>query len=387
MSNLKNYRVLHVIPGFGGGISSFVRNIASGLVDSNVTIDVAGFTDYPSDYKDVIEAQGGQTFVLKNVRLRNVISCIKEFRLILKNGQYDAIHMHLSPIQDIYFSIWSSSVGIQRKIVHAHQSSPGENPGRFYVIRHWLDQCLTRMSGTEFVSCSRKATEYRFGKRYLNRDLVTYIPNSIDAGRYLHNYNHTELEQLAKSLHLTKNALTIGHVGYFGYEKNHHFMLKVIQRMKQRNISFQWVFVGAGAKFERCKKIAKDLNIEDCVTFTGRRSDVPQLMQLFDVFVLPSISEGLPTVAVEAQAAGTPVVMSDSVTEECDMKIGLLRSVSLNSSIDLWIDQILESANTLIPKVKTRSESIANNGFTAKEAANRYVHFLLERSNVEGVCG
>ena len=113
-------RVLHIMPGFGGGISSHVRNIIRGVDKEKIIIDVAGFTDYPDFFIEEVKAKGGQTFHLKNVRVKAIMACVGEYISILRTNKYDAVHLHLTDFQAAYFSMLSRLCGVHRVIVHAH---------------------------------------------------------------------------------------------------------------------------------------------------------------------------------------------------------------------------------------------------------------------------
>ena len=113
-------RVLHIMPGFGGGISSHVRNIIRGVDKEKIIIDVASFTDYPDFFIEEVKAKGGQTFHLRNVRVKSIMACVGEYISILRTNKYDAVHLHLTDFQAAYFSMLSRLCGVHRVIVHAH---------------------------------------------------------------------------------------------------------------------------------------------------------------------------------------------------------------------------------------------------------------------------
>ncbi len=374
---MKTYRVLHVMSGYGGGVSSHVRNIIKGIDSSKIVIDVAGFTDYPDSFRKEVESKGGRVFVLKSVRLEPLGQCIKQYFNIARSGNYDMVHLHVTDFPEMYFSVLSRLAGIKRIAVHAHISTRPDADKPLSKIKYSFYRFITVLMATDLVSCSKLASEFRYGKKYVQNNKVMHIPNSIDVSTYGVELTSEERNQFCCEFAINDGDAIIGHVGYFGYQKNHPFMLKLIQRMKERNIPFTWLFAGIGPDMDAIKEQAKNLKIEDKVRFLGRRNDLDKLYQLMDVSVLPSHYEGLPTVTIETQAAGTPTVISDTISDEVDMKLGIVKRLSLDDPMDVWIDSIMEYAQKGKIDAMTRINRIEKMFFTAPTAAKLYEEFVL----------
>lgn len=369
-------RVLHIIPGFGGGISSHVRNIINGINKDEVTIDVAGFTPYPDEFIAEVNNKGGKTFTLDNVRIHNLGKCIKQFREIVISGNYDAIHMHLADVQAVYFSILASTCGIKRKIVHAHIADQQGSEKALFKIRKKINQILTVSSATDLASCSKLSSEFRFGKKYVDENRVMHIPNSINATNYFEKISEDEIAKYREEFKIKEGQLIIGHVGFFGYQKNHPFMFKIARRLKERGVDFVWLFIGTGYNFDEYVHLAEIMGLGDCVRFLGRRNDVCALYKIMNVSVLASFFEGLPTVTIETQAAGTATVISDSISDETDMGLNMIKRESLNDDVDTWSDAILEMSKIKVPEAEERKRNIEKRAFTTLTAAKLYTKFL-----------
>ena len=369
-------RVLHIIPGFGGGISSHVRNIINGINKEEVTIDVAGFTSYPDEFTAEVNNKGGKTFTLYNVRIHNLGKCVKQFREIVINGNYDAIHMHLADIQAVYFSILASTCGVKRKIVHAHIADQQGSEKALFKIRKKINQILTVSSATDLASCSKLSSEFRFGKKYVDENRVMHIPNSINATNYFEKISEDEIAKYREEFKIKEGQLIIGHVGFFGYQKNHPFMFKIAKRLKERGVDFVWLFIGTGYNFDEYVHLAETMGLRDCVRFLGRRNDVCALYKIMNVSVLASFFEGLPTVTIETQAAGTATIISDSISDETDMGLNMIKRVSLNDDVDTWSDAILEMSKIKAPEAEERKSNIEKRAFTTLTAAKLYTKFL-----------
>lgn len=369
-------RVLHIIPGFGGGISSHVRNILHGLNSTEVQISVAGFTGYPDDFAAEVREKGGEVFQLKNVRIQNIFECINEYRMILKSGKFETVHIHMGASQALYFSFIAYLCGIKRRIVHAHIADQQESNTKGVELRKRINQILTVMFATDLASCSKLSSAFRYGKKYIKNNRVMHIPNSINAKQYFMPLSGLEKEKYYQEFQIKTGQIVIGHVGFFGYQKNHPFMFRIAKAMKEKGIDFVWLFVGTGYNFEEYVSMAREMGLEDCVRFLGRRADVCSLYKIMNVTVLASHFEGLPTVTIETQAAGTPTVISNSISDETDMGLKMIERVSLDMDIDNWINAIICKAQMEVPNSDERKKNITERAFTTETAASLYAHFL-----------
>ncbi|MEG0320498.1 MAG: glycosyltransferase, partial [Niameybacter sp.] len=163
------------------------------------------------------------------------------------------------------------------------------------------------------------------------------IPNAIDVGRYA----GLEMSSLRNLLGIEQGTLLIGQVGSLSPFKNQLFTLQLAKALKVKGINFKLLFVGKGGE-EYTEQIHKQViqdGLEEYVELMGLRQDIPEIMNALDILVLPSLFEGLGIVAIEAQAAGTPCLVSTGVPEEVDMGLGLVTYLSLEYPEE-WICQL-----------------------------------------------
>ena len=191
--------------------------------------------------------------------------------------------------------------------------------------------------------------------------------NAIDADEYV--YNQAISEEMKKELGVSGKTV-IGHVGRFFAQKNHVFLIDIFKQIHDKNPDTVLLLVGGGELDDSLKNQIKEkvkaLGLEDAVKFLGVRSDVERVIQAFDLFLLPSLFEGLPVTMVEAQAAGLPCVISDKVPKDCDIT-GNVKVVGLEEDVDIWADTVLEYVNNY--ERKDTSELIKKAGFDIKENA------------------
>ena len=156
-------------------------------------------------------------------------------------------------------------------------------------------------------------------------------------------------------------------------QKNHPFIFHIVKELIVKGVKVKVIIVGDGELKERLEKMICEMNLNNHIIMAGRRSDISLLMQFFDLMLLPSPCEGLPTVAVECQAAGTPMFLSDTITQQCDMDLGLLRFLPLQ--VNCWVDSILNEIPTK-KDINTCLARIKQNGFTAEEAGKIYSNYM-----------
>ena len=362
--------------GYGGGISSLVMNLIKSIDTSDIHIDVASFTTYPDFFIEEAKLKQVKLFTLQRIRISSLHKSVLEFADILKEEHYDAIHIHITDILAVYFSTIARLSGIKRIIIHSHITNCLDNHGVLKSLKYAMYRRITRFAGTEFCSCSKMASAFRFGQTEVDHNKVVHIPNSVDLDKFRYDLTDKEKLSLKRKLNIPEGILVVGHVGYFGKQKNHIYMLDIIEVMMKQNINFKWLFVGTGEYFDEIREKAKRRNLDTNICFLGRRNDINDLFQIMDVSVLPSLFEGLPTVAIESQAAGTPVVMSATITPEVDMGLNLVKFCPLTQDKSQWINSILEMSKSKNIPVEQRISTINDKYFTSAGAAKIYSLFI-----------
>lgn len=335
------YKILHVVSTLGyGGVSKVVLNYYENIDHSKYQFDFITHGGKEDFHENLIE-NGSNIFYIKTIKKSNLISYIKNgLKILRENGPYDAVHVH-TDYQAGIFALIAKIAGVKIRICHSHRIDVPNKIARYLTP---IFRKLMVISATELVACSNEAGKFLFG----NKDF-TIIKNAIDLNLFKQP-TVSEKENLRCEFNIDQgwNGLIIGHVGNFNEVKNQEFFLPVIEALSNRNIDFKLIFVGDGPLKNKLKDDFERLGFKDKVIFAGIRNDIPSMMHLFDVFVLPSKFEGLGIVAIEAQAAGTPCVVSDTTPNESDMGLSLIRYIDLKVNINLWVEEILKSYNEKI---------------------------------------
>lgn len=363
----KKYRVLHLMTGFGGGISAFILNKAEELANSDIEFNVLTFDVVSERFRNAIENTGGKIYKITDPEENGQLKMIQDYNQVLNHFDREVIiHSHFGMNLVVPFYFMSRLKKIKRFIIHAHTGAPYRLNDR--------KRKLNRFFAKEKISAGIKCSENTFGMDSPKEDAILHIPNSIDPNRYLRSLqNEEELkEELFGKESLGKKI--IGHVGRFHHVKNHEFMINLIERLSKTDEEFLWVFVGDGDLREEIEEEVVRRNLSSFVKFMGWQNDTSIFFKLFDLFVLPSFYEGLPTVAIESQAAGTPIILSDTITNEVDLGLDLVKFLSLNH-IEDWIKTV-QSSKFPSPSVGTREKVLIEKKFTNDMSAQLYKEFI-----------
>ena len=157
-------------------------------------------------------------------------------------------------------------------------------------------------------------------------------------------YDVSVRQQIRQLLGISDSTFLVGHVGKFMDAKNHPFVIAVFAEIHRLIPNSKLLLVGDGPLRGMVETAVKNLHVEDCVILVGLRSDIPQLLQSFDVFMLPSFYEGMPLSVLEAQAAGLPCFISNCITK--DVEIGEdVMSLSLQNTPRIWAKYIIDYSN------------------------------------------
>ena len=312
-----------------GGIESFQRNLFS-------HIDRAEYPfDFVTTYQDAaliptVEALGGRVHHLPPQK--TVIPyCIALYRL-LKRENYHAVHIHKNSCANPMAIFVSRLAGVKQIIVHSH--STAAIGGRHLHIFHYLFRPLVRRIATVRLACSQEAGRWLFGK---NCDF-TVIKNGIDTVRF--SYNDENRRKYREELNL-EGKLVIGHVGNFIHAKNHGFMIEIMAEVLKKQPDAVLMLVGRGDGRPAIEAYARQKGIADQVIFMGARNDVAELYSAMDVFLFPSLFEGLPIAGVEAQCADLPCLFSEGVSLQTILTDKAQR-IPLDKGAAYWAEKVLE---------------------------------------------
>jgi glycosyltransferase involved in cell wall biosynthesis len=300
-----SFKVLHIIDHLtpASGVASVVMLCVT--VITELTQDVAVYGQCDAKMEDTVIAHGGKVHKLPDVTQSLGIPFCKAFSKLLHENQYTAIHGHLLNSAFIYMRE-AKRHGVPLRIIHSHNAVSAETALKRF--RNYFLNLGIPLWANKFIAVSDGAAKCAFGKSRKTMAEVKIIFNGIDTDRF--RYNTTVRVDMRRELGLAEDSICVGHVGRFAEQKNHAFLLDIFQNMlKKANCVL--LLAGEGHLEGVIKAKAHEMGISESIIFLGSRSDAERIYQAFDVFILPSLFEGFPLVAIEAQCAGLGCVVPD----------------------------------------------------------------------------
>lgn len=307
------------------GISTFIINVASQLVKKY--IDVTILTPNKVN-DDLLITLKDQDIHLKQIpgRMSNPIKYFNSLKAYLSSEKFDVVHVNGSSTTMAIELFAAKLAGVNKRIAHSHNTET-----EHYIINKLL-RPLFEISITDRLACSEAA-----GKWLFNNKQFSIIMNGISLNNY--KFSEDQRKKYRQKLNVKSNEILLGHVGYFNYQKNQIFLVKLL---KELPTNYKLVLIGEGKELNNVKTKAKTLNLTNRIIFTGTVNNVQDYLNAMDIFLLPSNFEGQPFVLVEASANGLNCVVSDKVSKENDL-VNNLSFVNL-SNVKKWLT-VIKSSN------------------------------------------
>jgi glycosyltransferase involved in cell wall biosynthesis len=345
-----------------GGVSVLLQNLIGHMDYADLDIDLYAFGCVES--KEVFDkfCDLKINIILGNHENYSVKEIIRDLNKLIKTNEYDVLHCNTGGLELTAVTMMLSWIHrVPVRIAHSHNQKLTPIP---YGRRELVYQVINSKLATIKLACSGEAARHMFGKH--GGLGCSILKNGIEYQKYLYN----EKTRLAVRAELGKTgSLIVGHVGRFEEQKNHEFLIDIFYSIKQKRDNAFLVLVGTGSLMTHIKEKVKRLGIEDSVCFVGTTDRVQDYLQAMDVFVLPSKSEGLGMVAVEAQAADLLTVCSDTVPREAEITTRI-RFFPLEKEAVQWCDMILnEMENMDCSNRKDRGREIIENGYDIENSA------------------
>jgi len=344
-----------------GGVESVVFNYYQFIQRTEFQFDF--FIHDNSPYEIPLDIQKLGCAIYKIPSYKNIFSYIKTLKCLFKQHNYTIVHSHMSTIS--VFTLFAAKLAnVPVRISHSHVTA-GKGKGEFFrnTIKYIL-RLFSKLFPTHLFACSEYAGKWMFGQKAFDKGEITILNNAIDISKFV--YDNPTRNRVRNKLSL-KDQFVIGNVGRFMPQKNHNFLIDIFCEIYKKDTNCLLLLVGDGELKAQFEKKVKKLNLQGNVLFLGARDDVNKLYQAMDVFVLPSLYEGLGMVAVEAQIAGLPTIVSCRVPTESKV-FDFVDFVDLQEGAQEWAEIILSKRN--FKRIDTRSEPSAKRFSIADEVKN-----------------
>lgn len=317
----------------GGGVEAVVMNYYRHLDHSKVQFDFICDDDSTNIPYDEIEKLGGKVILIPPYQ--KVFKYQKELCRVLREGKYKIVHSHINTLS--VFPLYAAKkVGVPVRIAHSH-STTNKKERKKNLLKQVL-RPFSKKYATNYMCCSELAGRWLFGDKAYDEGKVYLLNNAIDLDKF--KYDKKIRDKKRKELGIKEDTIVIGHIGRFVAQKNHTFLIDIFNQFHKKEKNSILLLAGQGPLQEEIKNKVRELGLDDSVGFLGQRNDANELYQAFDVFLLPSLYEGLPVVGVEAQASGLLCFFSDDMTKETKV-LDSTAFMSLSNTAEEWTGEIL----------------------------------------------
>lgn len=366
----KMIKILHVVSSLSirSGVMSVLMNYYRNINKDKIQFEFCYYVDREDTYEEEINSLGGRVIKISRPSLSR--SFLIELNNFFKqqSDTYLALHIHEVYLTFLFAPIAKRN-GIKNIITHSHATMYSDR--KINALRNQILCMPLKKQANYYYSCSEAAGKFLYGQKYFEEGKVKVINNAIDCEKY--KFKSKTRDDMREKLGL-KDHLVIGNVGRFNEQKNHSFLIDIFYSMRQTKEKVILLLVGDGPLFQNIKDKVDKLNMSNDVIFLGRRKDISDILQAMDIFLLPSLYEGLPVVGVEAQASGLPIVLSDTITRE----IGLFnyKYIDLEKTPEYWAKEILS-----IKQDNNRNQAyleVKEKGFDIKQEAKKLEKTYLE---------
>ena len=350
-------RVLQVVGKMNiGGAEQLVMNVYRNIDRTKVQFDFLTFyAQGESGYFDEeIKELGGGLINISPPKPFNYFENVKAVKDVLQKKHYDVIHTHIGN-NAAFALIAAKQAGVPVRIAHSHNVNRRSGAAKYYdaFLKRLLNKNITACA-----ACSKEAATYRFSKAHMEHD-YTYVPNAVDFSAYLQAY---DTEKVRENIGIASEQKMLLQVGNFKWQKNQEFAVELLKKLEDKKIVLVFAGRAEGDYATKVKQKIKGYGIEPRVILLGQREDIPALMNSADVLLMPSIQEGLGIVLIEAQAAGLPAVVSDSIQPEADLDVGLVEHCALED-VAAWESAVKSALQKEHPTLETRKAYLQSSDF------------------------
>ena len=329
-------KVLEVVNGFGyGGIRACIQNYSTYINKEEFEVHIYVFGAENSPFQSQMEAIGCKLFFdpVNDISSNNIVRFVRKLTTFIRNGKYDVVHAHCN-LSSAWITLSAVLAGARVRLSHSHSTS--HFSGCFFqnlwsLFRRFIISC----TATHKLACGKLAGEAMYG----NNANFIILQNGINVNRFL-NYDKEKVENLRKQFNIAEGVRVYANVTRMDPPKNHLFAIEVFNEIHKIEPTSVFIYGGVipimDSTEEQVKNKIKDYGLEPWTRFIGPFMEIEILYHLSDLWIYSSSFEGLPFGPVELQASSVPTLVSDVITSDIDLGLGLVHFMSLNESPYKW---------------------------------------------------
>lgn len=352
-----------------GGAETFLMKIYRTIDRTEYQLDFCINVKEKCFHEDEIYSLGGRIFRIPS-KSENIREFKRQLTDLIKREKYEYVLRITSNTMGFYDLKIAKKAGARRCCARSSNSSDGG--GLKAKLAHLLGRVIYGKYVDVAIAPSDLAALYTFGKEAYNGGRVHILHNAVDLDIF--RFDEEARDKIRREFGIDSKTKVLGHVGRFMEQKNHMFLAEIFKYIKENDSDTVLLLVGEGSLKEQFEKRAVELGIRDRIIFTGVRSDIPALLSAMDVFVFPSLYEGMPNTVIEAQATGLPCVIADTITREADVT-GLVDYLPLSAPVKEWGQIALNKAGR--ERLDTKAAFVKNK-YDIKSAAEAFVKMVFD---------
>lgn len=351
-----------------GGAETFMMKIYRSIDRNNYQMDFCISVKEKCFYEDEIIDKGGKIFRIPS-RSESIIDRNRQLKRIIKDNQYKyVLEVASNPMS--FLDLWVAKKS-QVEICSFRSSNSNDTGGTVSKMLNRVCRKLFMRYVDQKIAPSDLAAIYTFGKQEYENGKVKILKNGLDPEVYAFSFNARQA--IRKEFGIKNDEFIVGHIGRFNTQKNHIFLIDIFKEFVKKHPNSKLLLVGDGSLVDSIREKINALSLNEKVIFTGVRTDIPNLLSAMDVFVFPSLYEGMPNTVIEAQACGLPCLISDTITKEANC-FGLVRYCSLKEPSTYWAEEIDQIKDCRMHDTK---KLIIESGYNIESIAQTFTEIVF----------
>lgn len=331
-------RVMQVVGRMmGGGVEATVMNHYRHIDRSRIQFDFVVQSDSIAVPGEEIKKMGGRIITVPSYN--DPLLYMRACRSVFAQYKPLIVHSHMNAIS-VFTLRAAKQAKIPIRIAHSH-STANSNEKAKTAVKNLL-RPFSRIYPNYLAACGMYSARWLFGDKIVDTGKVKIIRNAIELDQF--QYDSSSRKRLRAEIGAKSDTLVVGQVGRFCEQKNQSFSMDIWAELLKEQPNSILVMLGIGDDMHKIKEHARRLGIDRTIRFMGMRRDANKWYSAFDVLLFPSLYEGLPLTAIEAQAAALPIVASDQITKEAFLIPSLCDIRKLSIDPASWARSLVEVA-------------------------------------------
>lgn len=371
-------RVLHIFtnPHLTNGATMFEFRISQLLNKDGIYFDYLVTEQVEKEEADLYKSVGSNIFKLpidnEHGLIIRELKINREYYRFFKNHNYDIVYADTENSLRSIHLFMAKLAGVTTRVVHSHNTGL-QTESKFSKVVASVIRYFFVFSATDYFACSDLAAKWLFPDSIIKKGKYKLLTNGVDLNVF--KFDESLRMRTRKMYNILPTDVVIGNVGRFVPQKNHKFILSIFNEFVKKMPNAKLMLIGAGPLEGEIREFVKKYNLNESVIFVGTTRNVVNYYHAMDLFLMPSLFEGLPITGIEAQANGLPCLFADSITQELAIS-NLASYCSLSAPEVVWRDKILE-----LLKIGRRdcSEEIINAGYSIYDTVSYLKNFYSSR--------